>query len=274
VLPAQLQKPGHANDPDVSETVAGQVRRGYAAAADTIRAQFPAGRAPKIWPNFSINAGDMSESHYSGLADGVLIEAAFNGPWQGSSSVRDYRRSWSFEYLAGPAAFADGSAFWRTLERVKTIQSHLRDGRILLNTYTADIGDQWWTTPRNLATWRYIFGIAHLLDKAYPGISPGSSTGGITFGPKWFDELDQPLGQPVGPVPTAAWSNGVAIREYTNGLVLVNTTTGTVTVDPRAVSHGQWRFFLGGQDRARNSGAAITGPISLGGKDGVLLLKR
>jgi hypothetical protein len=103
---------------------------------------------------------------------------------------------------------------------------------------------------------------------------------------RWFDEYDNAgagvgyLGQPVagsaGAAQTAAWSNGVWLREFKNGVVLWNpkgngakTVTVSGLVSP--AGHTGLKHIAGTQDPAVNNGAAATS-VTLNDRDGVILL--
>ena len=103
---------------------------------------------------------------------------------------------------------------------------------------------------------------------------------------RWFDEYDNAgagvgyLGQPVagsaGAPQTGAWSNGVWMREFQNGVVLWNpkgngarTVTVSGLVSP--AGHAGLKHIAGKQDPAVNNGLAATS-VTLNDRDGVILL--
>jgi hypothetical protein len=103
---------------------------------------------------------------------------------------------------------------------------------------------------------------------------------------RWFDEYDNAgagvgyLGQPVsgsaGAPQTAAWSNGVWMREFKNGVVLWNPKGNgakTVTVSGLVSPAGRTglKHLAGTQDPSVNNGAAATS-VTLNDRDGVILL--
>ena len=103
---------------------------------------------------------------------------------------------------------------------------------------------------------------------------------------RWFDEYDNAgagvgyLGQPVagsaGAAQTAAWSNGVWLREFKNGVVLWNPKGNgakTVTVSGLVSPAGRTglKHIAGTQDPSINNGAAATS-VTLNDRDGVILL--
>ena len=103
---------------------------------------------------------------------------------------------------------------------------------------------------------------------------------------RWFDEYDNAgagvgyLGHPVadsaGNPQTAAWSNGVWMREFQNGVVLWNPKgDGSRTVNVAALvspaGHAGLRHIAGTQDTIVNNGKAVTS-VTLQDRDGVILL--
>jgi hypothetical protein len=103
---------------------------------------------------------------------------------------------------------------------------------------------------------------------------------------RWFDEYDNAgagvgyLGQPIagamGAAQTAAWSKGVWMREFKNGVVLWNPKgNGAQTVSVSGLvspsGHGGLKHIAGTQDPTVNNGAAATS-VALNDRDGVILL--
>lgn len=103
---------------------------------------------------------------------------------------------------------------------------------------------------------------------------------------RWFDEYDNAgagvgyLGQPVtgtaGNPQTGAWSNGVWMREFTNGVVLWNpkgNAARTVNVSGLASPSGHTglKHIAGTQDPAVNNGLAAAS-VTLQDRDGLILL--
>jgi hypothetical protein len=86
----------------------------------------------------------------------------------------------------------------------------------------------------------------------------------------WLDEFDAPLGSPTEAPPTAAaTSNGVWMRHYSNGLVLVNPGKSAATVD---VGSG-YRTIAGTQSPGVNTGQAVSS-VTLPAGSGLILLKQ
>jgi uncharacterized phage protein (TIGR02218 family) len=86
----------------------------------------------------------------------------------------------------------------------------------------------------------------------------------------WFDEFDQDLGVATDAAPSTAWSSGVWARRFENGVVLCNPTSTSQSVNPTTL--GTYTRFTGTQDATTNSGAAISGAISIASQDGLVLL--
>ena len=112
---------------------------------------------------------------------------------------------------------------------------------------------------------RYAFGSC-LLDDGYLSFTDIDS--GFSTTP-WFDEYDHALGAATDSPPMAAWQNGVWRRGFQNGIVLLNPTSSSVDVTVEAGFHR----LSGTQDSSTNNGQAVTGPFSLGSKDGLVLLR-
>jgi hypothetical protein len=116
-------------------------------------------------------------------------------------------KSYSFE--SNRNIFAD------TMRRYETAEVNVIDGAIL-NTY---VNTATQSLSRQLQHARYGLGIALLRDGWYCCADQGEEE------PFWFDEIDPAIaniGEPIDPVQTAAYSDGVWQRRYQNGVVLVN----------------------------------------------------
>ena len=127
---------------------------------------------------------------------------------------------------------------------------------------------------------------AALMNNGYYFADAGVYDEETTGNRRWFDEYDNAgagvgyLGQPVsgalGNPQTAAWSNGVWMREFANGVVLWNpkgngakTVSVSTLVSPSG--HTGLKHINGTQDPAVNNGAAATS-VTLQDRDGVMLL--
>ena len=127
---------------------------------------------------------------------------------------------------------------------------------------------------------------AALMNNGYYFADVGEYDEETTTNRLWFDEYDNAgagvgyLGQPVssslGNPQTTAWSNGVWMREFTNGVVLWNPKgNGVKTVNVASLVSPAGRTGLkhlkGTQDPTVNNGAAATS-VTLQDRDGVILL--
>jgi hypothetical protein len=86
--------------------------------------------------------------------------------------------------------------------------------------------------------------------------------------PPWFDEYDAKIGTPSEAPPTVATASGIWMRRYTNGLVLVNPGTSTLSINVGA----GYKRLLGTQDPTVNNGA-VESMVTLPPKSGLLMLK-
>lgn len=127
---------------------------------------------------------------------------------------------------------------------------------------------------------------AALMNNGYYFADYGSYDAETVADRRWFDEYDNAgagvgyLGQPVavsaGNPQTAAWSNGVWMREFQNGVVLWNPKgNGSQTVNVAALvspaGHAGLKHIAGTQDTIVNNGKAVT-TVTLQDRDGVILL--
>ncbi len=103
---------------------------------------------------------------------------------------------------------------------------------------------------------------------------------------RWFDEFDNsgaglgylgyPLANAHGNPQTAAWSNGVWMREFQGGVVLWNPRGNgarTVNVSGLVSPSGRTglKHLLGRQNPTLNNGRAVTS-VTLQDRDGLILL--
>jgi|GEM_PF-343022 sugar transferase (PEP-CTERM/EpsH1 system associated) len=72
----------------------------------------------------------------------------------------------------------------------------------------------------------------------------------------WFDEWSVDIGQPVGKAQKLP--NGVYYRQFTNGIVLCNTTARPQTIKASDLPGGPYYRFLGGQRPDFNNGKLFT----------------
>jgi hypothetical protein len=125
-----------------------------------------------------------------------------------------------------------------------------------------------------------------LMDNGYYFADAGEYDEETTSNRLWFDEYDNAgegvgyLGQPVsaaaGSPQTAAWSNGVWMRQFSKGVVLWNPKgNGAKTVNVAGLvspsGHTGLKHLKGTQAPAVNNGAAATS-VTLQDRDGIILL--
>jgi hypothetical protein len=87
--------------------------------------------------------------------------------------------------------------------------------------------------------------------------------------PPVFDEYSAPLGTPTEAPPKAATASGVWVRHYSNGIVLVNPTKATASIDIGA----GYKHLIGTQDPAVNNGMAER-VVTLPARSGMIMIKQ
>ena len=110
------------------------------------------------------------------------------------------------------------------------------------------------------------YGLASaLMDNGYFVYLPPSGT----LQPSWYDDYEAPIGDPVDGPQTAPKQNGIYLRRYTNGVVLVNPSkTATASI---YVGTG-YRRLSGTQDPGVNNGQAQS-TVTLGPRQGLIMIK-
>jgi Hypothetical glycosyl hydrolase family 15 len=178
------------------------------------------------------NANNDLAGAWKDQLDGAFLEAQMG-------------ESWSIETWAGwPAMMARYRAVLRNTRSPKIVGFNVSGG--------AD----------DYRLFRYAYASC-LLDDGYFSFTDKAK--GYSSVP-WFDEYNHKLGKALSVPPTAAWSQGVWRRDFQNGVVLVNPTSETRTVN---VESGL-RRLAGTQDPAVNSGSAVS-QVSIRPKDGIVL---
>ncbi len=125
--------------------------------------------------------------------------------------------------------------------------------------------------PNNYRLMRYGLASAMIAD-GYFSFDSGDAGHHETW---WYDEYNASLGNPrsvakVVAGPTKGAYPAVWARDYSAGLVLVNSTNKAETIALR----GEYEHLTGAQDPARNNGAILTQSVSVPPQDGVLLIRR
>ena len=176
-----------------------------------------------------------------------LASAEFKGKLDGVFLTGRMGQSWSVENWGGWAKMM--SEYRAALANVSS------DKFVIFHIYAA---------PTDYAAMRY--GLASsMLEDGYFALW---ATSGSEAAP-WYDEYSAAIGTPSEPPPTTAASNGIWLRRYTNGLVLVNpSTTSSATINVGA----GYKRISGVQDPVVNNGATVSS-VTLGARQGLLLLK-
>jgi hypothetical protein len=178
---------------------------------------------------------DLNFTEYDGLLDGAFYEGLIG-------------KSWSPESWAGWDAAMN--LYRGALKRTRVA------GNVFLNTF-AD--------PTDYRTIRYGLASALLEDGYFLHIP---ATG--TMKPNWVDDYAAPIGDAAEPPPVAPAQNGIWMRRYENGLVLVNPSkTATATID---VGPG-YKRISGPQDPTVNNGQAES-TVTLGPRQGLLMTRQ
>ena len=131
---------------------------------------------------------------------------------------------------------------------------------IILNTRT-ELGDRVLKDKNNSVpdfweTGRYNLAISMLKDNIYTMYNYGSGGSPHWASNWWFDEYDVDIDQPSG--NAYKLSNGVWVREFTNGLVLMNSTGSPKTVNATDLGNTTYYRFQGGQQPNFNNGSQFT----------------
>ena len=187
---------------------------------------------PKIMLIGNTADTDLSNVEWRGQLEGGFLEAIMG-------------ESWSIETWGG----------WpKMMEVYRAQMANLKAPKIL------GFGVQ--GNPTDYRFFRYAY-TSCLLDDGYFAFTDRSRQYSSV---PWFDEYDFKLGNALTAPPAVAWSNFVWRRDFQNGIVLVNPTTTSRTVD---VGLGV-RRLAGTQDAAVNDGSSVL-QITLGPKDGIVL---
>lgn len=183
-----------------------------------------------------------------GNADNGLSAVEYREKLNGSMQEAAMGRNWSLETWAGWVPMMD------------RYKAQLRNTASPNYVFMEVRGN-----PSDYKTMRYGLASAMMADGYFMFLP---STGG--FKPAWYDEYSAPIGKPVQASPTAPKQNGIWMRKYENGLVLVNPSkTKTASIN---VGSGYYRL-KGTQNPTVNNGQAQS-TVTLGPRQGLLMLKR
>jgi hypothetical protein len=181
-----------------------------------------------------------------GNTDNDLSYAEYKGKLEGAFNECLMGKSWSIETWGG----------WD--------QMMARYRATLANTAAPhDVILQACGTSASPAVARYGFASVLLQDNGYFAYTiDGQSV------PYWADEYSAPLGTATDAPPTAATSNGIWMRHYSNGVVLVNPTTTTLSIN---IGSG-YKHITGTNDPVVNNGMAES-TVTLPPKSGLIMVK-
>jgi hypothetical protein len=178
---------------------------------------------------------DLSFYEYKGKLNGAMQEAAMG-------------KSWSLETWAG----------WdKMMARYR--------GQLRNSAAPKDVFLEVRASPTDYRTIRYGLASA-LLENGWFMHLPSSGA----FKPNWVDEYEAPIGKPIESPPTAPKSNGIWMRKYENGVVLVNpskTSTRSIYVG------NAYKRLKGTQSPTVNNGAWQS-TVTLGPRQGLIMIKR
>jgi hypothetical protein len=181
-----------------------------------------------------------------GNVDSDLSQAEYKGQLEGAFHECLLGKSWSVETWAGWSGM---------MNRYRaTIANTRAPNKVIVQNCA--------TNGVEPAKMRYGFA-STLLDN---GHYMYTVTGQVV--PFWADEFSAPIGTPLDAPPTTATVSGIWMRRYTNGLVLVNPSTSTLSIN---VGTG-YKRLQGTQDPAVNNGA-VESTVTLPPKSGLLMIK-
>jgi len=180
-----------------------------------------------------------------GNTDNDLANAQWRNQLNGGFLEGMMGERWSMETWAGWGAM---------MQRYRAVLQNTRQPRI--------VGFNVMGVPEDYRFFRYAYASC-LLDEGYFSFTDKSAGFSSVA---WFDEYDYKLGSALSAPPSDAWSKGIWRRDFQHGVVFVNPTieTRTVNLEPGL------RRLAGKQDPATNSGAAVS-QLTLRPKDGIVL---
>jgi len=147
------------------------------------------------------NADNDRSTYVSCLSTPELSEQADYAFIEGLSG-----KSWS------PATF---TTMDNVMLRYRSQLQHVKK-TVFVNTYVDTVAD---TLGRTLQKARFGLGLS-MLDDGYACIA--DQPGGATMRPFWFDELEAAVGSSIEPGPTKPLANGMWMRKYRHGCVVLN----------------------------------------------------
>jgi hypothetical protein len=204
-------------------------RQGTANYWAALRARMP---GKKIIGNID-NYNDLSYSQFNGQLEGAFLECMI-----GKSYSLEGRRGWDF------------------------MMQHYRDALARTRTPKDVVFQTCSPEGLNLAQLRYGMASA-LLENGWFAYTIKSGV------PYRADEYQAPLGAADEAPPTAPTASGIWMRRYTNGMVLVNPTATTASVN---IGPG-YKRLSGTQDPVTNNGQPVS-TVTLTPRDGLIVVKQ
>ena len=191
--------------------------------------------------------GQNSNLKIVGNADSDLSSTQYQQQLNGAFQEGALGKSWSLETWAG----------WGAM--MTRYRAHLKNTTAPHAAFLQAYG-----ATTDYKTMRYGLASA-LMDNGYFVYLPPSGT----LQPSWYDDYEAPIGDPVDGPQTAPKQNGIYLRRYTNGVVLVNPSkTATASI---YVGTG-YRRLSGTQDPGVNNGQAQS-TVTLGPRQGLIMIK-
>lgn len=199
--------------------------------------------------------------------DGLLIVNA-----AGAIDFSYANNGFMYEDYNVPLWRPEGFAF--TLSEIDNwVASSAQPAMIIMNQRSWGLSDDWfWRRAR------FTIAISLLRDALYASYNWGHGGSPHWANSWWFDELDVELGVPLG--PATRLGNGVYVRKFSKGAVLVN-AEGEPKIVTAADLGETYYHFRGGQQPALNDGSEFDSVVLQSGGldryhgigDGVILVK-
>jgi hypothetical protein len=209
--------------------IASAHRQGLANYWNALRTRMP---GKKIIGNVD-NYNDLSFPEYKDQLEGAFLECMIGKSWS-----LELKRGWDF------------------------MMQHYRDALARTRTPKDVVFQTCSPEGLNLSQLRYGMASA-LLENGWFAYTIKSGV------PYRADEYQAPLGTAAEAPPTAPSASGIWMRKYSNGIVLVNPTATTASVN---IGPG-YKRISGTQDPVTNNGQPVE-MVTLSPKNGVLLVKR
>ena len=212
-------------------TIQSATRAGYAAYWATMRSLKS---SVKIMGGLD-NGNDLSAAEFQGQLDGAFLDGMIG-------------KAWSLEATNGWSA---------AMSQYRKVMANTRaDKKVVFVAYGA--------SPTDYSTLRYGLASA-LMDNGLFMFIPASGS----QVPAWYDEYSAKLGNAVDAPPAAPAQNGIYMRRFENGLVLVNPSKASSA----SINVGSgYQRLQGSQDPSVNNGA-VQSSVTLGPRQGLVMVK-